>query len=385
MSQIEHVLKKSAMYIGDTKPRTELEWIYDLKSNKMIKKEITFSPGLFKLFDEILVNAIDESTRDKTLNEIKVNIDKDTISVYNNGIGIDVVMHPEHKVWVPELIFANLLTSTNYNDNEERVTGGTHGLGAKLTAIFSKKVIIEIGDSKNKKQYYQEYKNNLSEISKPVIKKYNEKTGYVKITFIPDYKRFDYDKLDEDNKNMMLKRVYDTAALTPNYLKVFLNTALAANQVPVFLALDHIQDPHNLGACIRTAEAAGVDGVIVSKNQTAPLTEVARKVASGAAETLPIYRVANLVRALEQLKKEGVWVLGSSDKADQNIYQSKLQGALCFVMGSEGTGLKSFTAQVCDEMISIPMRGSVSSVNVSVATGIVLFEWLRQSGLSSSN
>ncbi len=226
MSQIEHVLKKSAMYIGDTKPRTELEWIYDSNSNKMIKKEITFSPGLFKLFDEILVNAIDESTRDKTLNEIKVNIDKDTISVYNNGIGIDVVMHPEHKVWVPELIFANLLTSTNYNDNEERVTGGTHGLGAKLTAIFSKKVIIEIGDSKNKKQYYQEYKNNLSEISKPVIKKYNEKNGYVKITFTPDYKRFDYDKLNEDNMNMMIKRVYDTAALTPNYLKVFFNNNL---------------------------------------------------------------------------------------------------------------------------------------------------------------
>jgi 23S rRNA (guanosine2251-2'-O)-methyltransferase len=151
------------------------------------------------------------------------------------------------------------------------------------------------------------------------------------------------------------------------------------------LALDHIQDPHNLGACIRTAEAAGVDGISVSKNQTAPLTEVARKVASGAAETLPIYRVANLVRALDQLKKEGVWVLGSSDKADQNIYQSKLQGALCFVMGSEGAGLKSLTALVCDEMISIPMRGSVPSVNVSVATGIVLFEWLRQSGLSSSD
>jgi 23S rRNA (guanosine2251-2'-O)-methyltransferase len=112
---------------------------------------------------------------------------------------------------------------------------------------------------------------------------------------------------------------------------------------------------------------------------------VARKVASGAAETLPIYRVANLVRALDQLKKEGVWVLGSSDKADQNIYQSKLQGALCFVMGSEGAGLKSLTALVCDEMISIPMRGSVPSVNVSVATGIVLFEWLRQSGLSSSD
>ncbi|MDG2088774.1 MAG: 23S rRNA (guanosine(2251)-2'-O)-methyltransferase RlmB [Arenicellaceae bacterium] len=183
----------------------------------------------------------------------------------------------------------------------------------------------------------------------------------------------------------ILARVKPASELGERELKDFLKTAMGANGVPVFLALDHVQDPHNLGACIRTAEAAGVDGIIVSKNQTAPLTEVARKVASGAAETLPIYRVANLVRALDQLKKEGVWVLGSSDKADQNIYQSKLQGALCFVMGSEGAGLKSLTALVCDEMISIPMRGSVPSVNVSVATGIVLFEWLRQSGLSSSD
>jgi 23S rRNA (guanosine2251-2'-O)-methyltransferase len=183
----------------------------------------------------------------------------------------------------------------------------------------------------------------------------------------------------------ILARVKPASELGERELKDFLKTTMGANGVPVFLALDHVQDPHNLGACIRTAEAAGVDGIIVSKNQTAPLTEVARKVASGAAETLPIYRVANLVRALDQLKKEGVWVLGSSDKADQNIYQSKLQGALCFVMGSEGAGLKSLTALVCDEMISIPMRGSVPSVNVSVATGIVLFEWLRQSGLSSSD
>ena len=183
----------------------------------------------------------------------------------------------------------------------------------------------------------------------------------------------------------VLARVKPAMELGERELKAFLKTAFKENKAPVFLALDHIQDPHNLGACMRTADAAGVDGIIVSKNQTAPLTEVARKVASGAAELLPIYRVANLVRVLELIKKEGVWVLGSSDQADQDIYQSKLQGPLCFVMGSEGAGLKPLTVQACDEMISIPMRGSVSSVNVSVATGIVLFEWLRQSGLSSSD
>ena len=146
-------------------------------------KEIVYSPGLYKIFDEIIVNALDETTRDKTITEIKININQDTISVFNNGVGIPIVIHPEHKIYVPELIFANLLTSTNYGDNDKRVTGGTHGLGAKLTAIFSKEMIVEIGDIKNKKSYYQVYKNNLSSISKPIIKKYNEKQGYVKITF----------------------------------------------------------------------------------------------------------------------------------------------------------------------------------------------------------
>ncbi|VVU94450.1 DNA gyrase/topoisomerase IV, subunit A [seawater metagenome] len=225
MSQIEHVLKKPGMYIGEVTPKTELEWIFDKTENKMIKQEITYSPGLYKIFDEILVNALDETTRDKTVNEIKIDINENTISVYNNGKGIDVAMHPEHKIWVPELIFANLLTSTNYGDNQERTTGGTHGLGAKLTAIFSKEMIIEIGDKKNKKEYYQVYKNNLSEISKPIIKKYNG-PGYVKITFTPDFEKFGFKNLDKNNKSIMVKRIYDIAALSPDYLNVYYNNKM---------------------------------------------------------------------------------------------------------------------------------------------------------------
>ena len=177
----------------------------------------------------------------------------------------------------------------------------------------------------------------------------------------------------------VLARAKPAVELGERELKAHLKTMVDSNAASVFLALDHIQDPHNLGACIRTAEAAGVNGLIVSRSQSAPLSDVARKVACGAAETLPIYRVANLVRALELLKKHGLWVLGTADQAEQSIYQSKLQGTLCFVMGSEGAGLKPLTSQVCDEMVSIPMQGAVASVNVSVATGIVLFEWVRQS------
>ena len=146
LTQIEHVIKKPGMYIGEVKPRQEFQWIYNKDEKKMEYKEIVYSPGLYKIFDEIIVNALDETTRDKTITEMKININQDTISVFNDGVGIPIVIHPEHKIYVPELIFANLLTSTNYGDNDKRVTGGTHGLGAKLTAIFSKEMIVEIGD-----------------------------------------------------------------------------------------------------------------------------------------------------------------------------------------------------------------------------------------------
>ena len=212
MTHIEHVIKKPGMYIGETKPKQDFQWIYNKENGKMEYKEIIYSPGLYKIFDEIIVNALDETTRDNTITEIKIKIDNDTISVYNDGVGIPIVIHPEHKIYVPELIFANLLTSTNYGD-DKRVTGGTHGLGAKLTAIFSKEMIVEIGDAKNKKSYYQVYKNNLSSISKPVIKKYNEKPGYVKITFTPDYPKFDYTKLDKFNRALIKKRTFDIASL----------------------------------------------------------------------------------------------------------------------------------------------------------------------------
>ena len=144
LSPIEHILKKPGMYIGDIDSRNEKQFIYN---KSIIHKEITWSPGLYKIVDELIVNAYDQSIRDKTLNIISVILDNKSFSIFNDGIGIDVVLHPTHKIYIPELIFANLLTSTNYNDTEDRITGGTHGLGAKLSAIFSKKFIIEVWDS----------------------------------------------------------------------------------------------------------------------------------------------------------------------------------------------------------------------------------------------
>lgn len=145
-----------------------------------------------------------------------------------------------------------------------------------------------------------------------------------------------------------------------------------------FLVLDHVQDPHNLGACLRSADAAGVDGVISTKDQSVGITPVVAKVASGAADTVPYYRVTNLVRTLKLLKDKGLWIVGAAGEAELAHHQANLTGGLAIVMGAEGKGLRRLTRENCDFLIKIPMFGSVQSLNVSVATGILLFEAVRQ-------
>ena len=147
---------------------------------------------------------------------------------------------------------------------------------------------------------------------------------------------------------------------------------------PLLLILDGVTDPHNLGACLRTAEGAGVDAVIAPKDKAAGLTPTARKVASGAAETIPFVQVTNLVRTIDLLKDAGVWITGTSDKATQDLYAGDYKTPTAIVMGAEGKGLRRLTEEHCDHLISIPMAGKVSSLNVSVATGVCLYEVVRQ-------
>ena len=158
-----------------------------------------------------------------------------------------------------------------------------------------------------------------------------------------------------------------------------LTTFVDSLKTPFLLVLDQVQDPHNFGACLRTADAAGVDAVIVAKDNASPMTPTVQKVASGAAETMPIFRVSNLARCIDSLKEQGVWMIGTSDQASVSLYQQKLDGALALVMGAEGKGLRDLTEKKCDALIRLPMAGSVvSSLNVSVATGICLYEAVRQ-------
>ncbi len=147
---------------------------------------------------------------------------------------------------------------------------------------------------------------------------------------------------------------------------------------PFLLVLDEVQDPHNLGACLRSANVAGVDAVIIPQDRSASMTAMVRKIAAGAAETTPLFSVINLASTLEKLKKAGVWCYGLDQSAAQLIYDTALTGALALILGAEGKGLRRLTRERCDGLVAIPMVGTVSSLNVSVAAGICLFEAFRQ-------
>ncbi len=217
LSQIEHVLKRPGMYIGDIKNTTSENWI--LEDSVMTEKIGEWNPGIYKLFDEIITNASDEAQRNSSVTEIKITFNEDSFSVYNNS-GIPIEILPEHgDIYVPELIFTNLLTSSNFDDSIKRTTGGLHGLGAKLTAIFSKKFIIET--CKDSKKYHQVIENNLSVINKPKITSSSKE--YTKITFTPDLSKFNISEISDFTLKILEKRVYDISAITSKNVNVYLN------------------------------------------------------------------------------------------------------------------------------------------------------------------
>ncbi len=171
-------------------------------------------------------------------------------------------------------------------------------------------------------------------------------------------------------------RVSGVAEHNENFLEQLL---VGLDEPPLLLVLDGVTDPHNLGACLRSADAAGVHAVIAPRDRACGLTPVVRKVASGAAESLPFIQVTNIARTLKSLRDAGVWVIGTAlEEAATSLFQTSLTGPLALVLGAEGKGLRRLTRENCDELIFIPMVGTVQSLNVSVATGICLFEALRQ-------
>jgi 23S rRNA (guanosine2251-2'-O)-methyltransferase len=183
------------------------------------------------------------------------------------------------------------------------------------------------------------------------------------------------EKSEGEQHQGIIARVKAVKVLTDNDLEPILNEL---DVPPFLLILDGVTDPHNLGACLRSADAAGVHAVIIPKDNSASLTPVVRKVACGAAESIPLIHVTNLARTMRSLQDKGIWIYGTAGEATQNIYDCKLEGGMALAMGAEGKGLRRLTREHCDELIKLPMAGAVSSLNVSVATGICLFEVVRQ-------
>ncbi|OTF79631.1 hypothetical protein BLA29_007916, partial [Euroglyphus maynei] len=198
-------------------------WIWDKDEEKMIFREITYVPGLYKIFDEILVNAADNKQRDKSMNCIRIDIDVDNneISIYNNGKGIPVTEHKTEKCYVPTLIFGHLLTSSNYNDEEKKVVGGRNGFGAKLCNIFSKKFKVETSCKEYRKSFSQIWHDNMKDTKEPKIVM-NASEDFTLITFQPDLSKFQMDHLDKDIVALFSRRAYDVAGSTRG-VKVYLN------------------------------------------------------------------------------------------------------------------------------------------------------------------
>ncbi len=176
----------------------------------------------------------------------------------------------------------------------------------------------------------------------------------------------------------VVARVHAVAQL--HSLDDVLDGVEAGGDKPLLLVLDGVTDPHNLGACLRVADGAGAHAVVAPKDHAVGLNATVAKVASGAAETVPYLMVTNLARTLNELKERDIWVIGTSDQAEKSIYDLDLKGPVALVLGAEGEGMRQLTAKTCDELVRIPMKGAVESLNVSVAAGVCLFEALRQRG-----
>jgi len=222
-TQLEHILLRPDTYVGSTEMQHQELWVFDSVQSRMVHRKISYVPALYKIFDEILVNAADNLQRDpQGMDAIKVDIDQrnGSISVWNNGRGLPVVMHKEQKVYVPELVFGHLLTSDNYDDTACKVVGGRNGYGAKLANVFSTEFNVETCDGKNR--FSQVFQNNMQVKGKPEIKQSKEKS-FTCITFKPDLAKFGMTKLDDDICSLLSKRVYDIAGSTLEKCAVHLN------------------------------------------------------------------------------------------------------------------------------------------------------------------
>jgi len=238
-TQLEHILLRPDTYIGSTEQVTQPMFVLNAETQRIHSRDVTYTPGLYKIFDEIIVNAADNKQRDSSMDRMEVVVDAETntISVLNNGKGIPVVMHKEHNCYVPTLIFGHLLTGSNFDDDEKKTTGGRNGYGAKLANIFSTEFTVECCDSENGVVFTQVFRNNMHKKEEPKLKKctasQKKKGDYTKITFKPDLARFGMTHLDADTIGLLSKRAYDIAGSMANKEGKKLSVYLNGTKVPV--------------------------------------------------------------------------------------------------------------------------------------------------------
>ncbi|KDD76869.1 subunit A of DNA gyrase/topoisomerase IV, partial [Helicosporidium sp. ATCC 50920] len=223
LTQLEHVLLRPDTYIGSCQRQSALLWIHD--GEGLQHKTVEVSPGLYKIFDEILVNAADNKVRDHTMDTLRIDVDEVTgsIRVLNNGAGVPVEIHKEHGIYVPELIFGNLLTSSNYDDGERKMTGGRNGYGAKLANIFSVSFVVETCDGARRKRYKQTFSTNMTHKGEPRITDCPAGENWTSITFVPEYSRFGMESLDADTVSLFRRRAYDMAGVLGKTVNVYYN------------------------------------------------------------------------------------------------------------------------------------------------------------------
>ncbi|KAL6884131.1 type II DNA topoisomerase [Trichoderma longibrachiatum] len=227
LTQLEHIIKRPDTYIGSVEKTDQQMWVFNKETKLMEYRNITYVPGFYKIFDEILVNAADNKQRDSSMNMMKVTIDRESgeISVENNGKGIPIVMHEKERVYIPELIFGHLLAGSNFDDTEKKTVGGRNGYGAKLCNVFSTEFTLECQDSENGKRYKQLWTHNMQTMHKAKITS-NKSSDFVRVTFKPDYARFGMEEgITDDLEALLYRRVYDMAG-TMRGVKVQLNGEL---------------------------------------------------------------------------------------------------------------------------------------------------------------
>ena len=212
LTQLEHILKRPDTYVGSVERTEKQLWVYNTAKDSMEFREVSYVPALYKIFDEVLVNAADNKQNDKNMDEIRVTVDREAgeISVYNNGRGIPIEIHSKEGIYIPEMIFGHLLTSSNYDDDQQKVTGGRNGYGAKLCNIYSTEFTLETADARQKKKYKQVWTDNMSKMGKAKITD-NKGDDYTKVTFKPDFAKFGMTGMDDDFEALVKRRVYDMA------------------------------------------------------------------------------------------------------------------------------------------------------------------------------